>query len=52
MQKQDPQHTSNDLKKLDFLCWQVSRVKERRRNQQITKILSDRPRLRATDHLN
>ncbi len=52
MQEKDTPHTSNDLKNLDFLSWQVSRVKERRRNQQITKILSDRPRLRATDHLN
>lgn len=52
MQRQDPQKESNKLKDINFLCWHVQNVKDRRREQYITKVLTDRPRLRSTDRLN
>ena len=52
MQRQDPQNDANRLKNMNFLSWHVSRVKERRREQHITRVLTDRPRLRSTDRLN
>lgn len=46
-----PQKTDNHLKDIDFLAWAVHRTKDARKEKDITKILSSRPRQRSSNHL-
>jgi hypothetical protein len=44
--------TSNALKNIDFVAWQISRAKSKMRCEEINRIFSGRTRLRSKNHLN
>lgn len=44
--------SDNHLKEMDFIAWAVHRTKDARKEKDIAKILSSRPRQRSGNHLN
>lgn len=52
MQKQTGETTVNALKSIDFLTWQVSRVKRKIHKDEVNRIFNGRTRLRSTLHVN
>jgi hypothetical protein len=44
--------TPNDLKKMDFLSWQVKQVKRAIHKDEVNRIFNGRTRLRSRLHVN
>lgn len=52
MAKQTQTTGSETLKNIDFLAWQVNRVKRSIHKDEVNRIFNGRTRLRSNNHLN
>lgn len=45
-------NSSNSLKNMDFLAWQINRAKKNQHRDDVNRIVNNRARLRSRAHLN
>ncbi|MBI2234258.1 MAG: hypothetical protein HYU57_04575 [Micavibrio aeruginosavorus] len=52
MAQNTEKNTTNSLKNMDFLAWQINRIKASQRKEEVNRIFNSRARLRSELHLN
>lgn len=52
MAQNTEKNTTNSLKNMDFLAWQINRAKKTQHRDDVNRIFNSRARLRSELHLN
>lgn len=52
MGQKGTENTVNTLKNIDFIAWQISRIKRSIHRDEVNRIFNGRTRLRSNNHVN